>query len=243
VYRQPADEPGAVREQLVRYSVRLLSDGLAIGRAGNLSVRTSDGVLITPSGVSYHELTAAGICQIRTDGAEPLIPAAASSESPMHLAVYGATQAGAVVHTHSPEVVALSAVHDELPAIHYAITDLGGPVRVARYQRFGSDDLARAVVGALEGRRAAILANHGAVTYGATLAQAYDRALLVEWLARVYRLALSAGTPRILSVTELDEVTEHARRIRYGTAQAGDQRSTDSGGATDDHEAGVRGDP
>jgi L-fuculose-phosphate aldolase len=231
VYRQHADESGAVREQLVRYSVRLLSDGLAIGRAGNLSVRTTDGVLITPSGVSYHELTAADICQIRLDGGQPEIPAAASSESPMHLAVYGSARAGAVVHTHSPEVVALSAVHDELPAIHYAITDLGGPVRVTRYQRFGSDDLARAVVGALADRRAAILANHGAVTYGATLGEAYDRALLLEWLARVYRLALTAGTPRILSTTELDEVTEHARRIRYGKAQD-DQRPNDQDGVT-----------
>ena len=116
----------------------------------------------------------------------------------MHLAVYAATQAGAVVHTHSPEVIALSAVSDELPAIHYAITGLGGPVRVAAYTRFGSDGLARAAVDALDGRRAAILQNHGAICYGATLAEAYDRALLLEWLAHVHRLACARGTPRIL---------------------------------------------
>lgn len=134
----------------------------------------------------------------------------------MHLAIYAVTRAQAVVHTHSPEVIALSAVSDELPAIHYAIADLGGPVRVAKYYRFGSDELASAAVAALEGRRAAILANHGAVTYGATLAQAYDRALLLEWLAKVYRLAIAGGTPRALSPAGLAEVIEHARlRKRY----------------------------
>ena len=126
----------------------------------------------------------------------------------MHLAIYAATKAGrAVVHTHSPEVIALSAGRDELPAIHYAITGLGGPVRVAPYVRFGSAGLAASAVTALDGRSAVILRNHGAVTYGRDLAQAYDRALLLEWLARTYRLALSYGEPAILSAAELDEVT------------------------------------
>ena len=107
----------------------------------------------------------------------------------MHLAIYAATEAGAVVHTHSPEVIALSAAREELPAIHYAITGLGGPVRVAPYVRFGSAGLAAAAVKALDGRSAVILRNHGAVTYGRDLTQAYDRAVLLEWLARTYRLA------------------------------------------------------
>ena len=137
----------------------------------------------------------------------------------MHLAIYAATRARAVVHTHSAEVIALSAVCDELPAIHYAIAGLGGPVRVARYRRFGSQGLAQAAVTALNDRRAAILQNHGAICYGASLADAYDGALLLEWLARVYRLARSFGTPRILSTAELDDVIAETRRIGYGTGR------------------------
>jgi L-fuculose-phosphate aldolase len=137
----------------------------------------------------------------------------------MHLAIYAATSAAAVVHTHSPEVVALSASRQELPAIHYAITALGGPVRVAPYQRFGSGQLAAAAVAALDGRRAVILRNHGAVSYGADLAQAYHRALLLEWLARTYRLALAYGEPAVLSEAELDEVAAESRRRRYGTGR------------------------
>jgi len=240
----------AARDQLVRYSARLLDDGLAVGSAGNMSVRVAgtpaagtpgantplaDTVAITPSGVSYAELRPQDICLVAADGTD--LPAGTgppegnsetpSSETPMHLAIYAATRAAAVVHTHSPEVVALSAARTELPAIHYAITGLGGPVRVAPYVRFGSAGLAAAAVQALDGRSAVILRNHGAVTYGRDLAQAYDRALLLEWLARTYRLALSYGEPAILSAAELDEVTAESRRRRYG-----ERRANQPGGST-----------
>jgi L-fuculose-phosphate aldolase len=212
-------EPGehrAHREQLVSYCIRLLEDGLAVGSAGNISVRADDTVLITPSGIPYRDLGADDICPIGLDAALISGTTEPSSETPMHLAVYAATRAQAVVHTHSPEIIALSSVCDELPAIHYAIVGLGGPVRVAPYTRFGSGDLAQAAVAALEGRSAAILQNHGAITYGTTLAEAYDRALLLEWLAHVHRLACSRGKPRILTEAELGEVAAEMRRRRYG---------------------------
>jgi L-fuculose-phosphate aldolase len=227
----------AARAQLVSYSARLLDDGLAVGSAGNISVRLGELVAITPSGVSYAEMRSEDICLVTADGTEPdstepdlTEPDGAqtretpSSETPMHLAIYAATKAGAVVHTHSPEVIALSAGRQELPAIHYAITGLGGPVRVAPYVRFGSDGLAAAAVEALDGRSAVILRNHGAVTYGRDLAQAYDRALLLEWLARTYRLALCYGEPAILSAAELDEVAAESRRRRYGERRTGHER-------------------
>src|SRR5512142_2684244 len=235
MYRSDSDGLQAARDQLVSYSARLLDDGLAVGSAGNMSVRipgrvadrvpgrVTGTVAITPSGVSYAEMRPQDICLVAADGTE--LPEGnsetPSSETPMHLAIYAATRAAAVVHTHSPEVVALSAARTELPAIHYAITGLGGPVRVAPYVRFGSAGLAEAAVQALDGRSAVILRNHGAVTYGRDLAQAYDRALLLEWLARTYRLALSYGEPAILSAAELDEVTAESRRRRYGERRGG----------------------
>ena len=209
--------------QLVSYSARLLDDGLAVGSAGNMSVRAGDLVAITPSGISYTEMRPEDVCLVAMDGTEPREgnQETPSTETPMHLAIYAAAKAGAVVHTHSPEVIALSAGRDELPAIHYAITGLGGPVRVAPYVRFGSAGLAASAVTALDGRSAVILRNHGAVTYGRDLAQAYDRALLLEWLARTYRLALSYGEPAILSAADLDEVTAESRRRRYGERRSG----------------------
>jgi L-fuculose-phosphate aldolase len=206
----------AAREELASYCGRLIADGLAVGAAGNMSVRVGELIAITPSGVRYSELIPSDICIVSLTGEEVDARDTPSSELPMHLAVYQATNAAAVVHTHSAEVIALSASNDELPAVHYAIAGLGGPVRVAGYTRFGSAGLAEAAVAALAGRTAAILENHGAICYGRTLTEAYDRALLLEWLARVFRLACSYGQPRILTQAELDEVSAEARRRRYG---------------------------
>ena len=211
----------AVRAQLVSFSARLLDDGLAVGSGGNISVRVGDTVAITPSGIGYAEMGLDDVCLVTLDGAELQNTETPSTETPMHLAVYAKTKASAVVHTHSPEVIALSASRPELPAIHYAITGLGGPVRVAPYARFGSAELAAAAATALDGRSAVILRNHGAVTYGRDLAQAYDRALLLEWLARTYRLALSYGEPATVSPADLDEVTAEVRRRRYGERRGG----------------------
>ena len=222
MYATDSDELQAARARLVTYSARLLDDGLAVGSAGNMSVRVGDVVAITPSGIGYADMRPADVCLVTpagaefTDGAGRTNQETPSTETPMHLAIYAATGAQAVVHTHSPEVIALSASRDELPAIHYQITGLGGPVRVAPYVRFGSDGLAAAAVQALEGRQAVILRNHGAVTYGRDLAQAYDRAVLLEWLARTYRMALSYGEPAILSAEALAEVAAEAKRRRYG---------------------------
>jgi L-fuculose-phosphate aldolase len=221
VYATDSDELQAARAQLVSYSARLLDDGLAVGSAGNMSVRVGDIVAITPSGIGYDDMSPGDVCLITLAGTERDNQQTPSSETPMHLAIYAATGAQAVVHTHSPEVIALSAAREELPAIHYAITGLGGPVRVAPYVRFGSAALAAAAVQALDGRRAVILRNHGAVTYGRDLAQAYDRAVLLEWLARTYRLALSYGEPAILSAGALDEVAAEASRRRYGERRGG----------------------
>lgn len=138
----------------------------------------------------------------------------------MHRMIYQACAAGAVIHTHSMAAVAASASCDEIPAVHYSILRLGGPtVRVARYQTFGSGELAHSAADALAGRYAALLQNHGAVAYGSALAEAYARAELVEWLAEVWIRCAHLGEPRILDDAELAAVAEQAQRRRY--VQAG----------------------
>src|SRR3984893_5678762 len=121
MYRKGSDELATARAELVSYGARLLDDGRAVGSAGNLSVRMGDIVAITPSGIPYTDLRPADIClvtpagaQLDEDGTDHL--PTPSSETPMHLAIYAAASAAAVVHTHSPEVVALSASRPELPA-------------------------------------------------------------------------------------------------------------------------------
>jgi L-fuculose-phosphate aldolase len=100
-------------------------------------------------------------------------------------------------------------VVEELPTIHYILAVMGGPIRVAPYATFGSQELAANVLAAIEGRSGVLLANHGAVTYGPTIQVAYDRALYLEWVAEVWLRAHAlapAFTPRILDQAQMAEV-------------------------------------
>ena len=200
---------GPERSLIVQYAKRLRPDGLVVLTAGNISVRSGDLVAITPGSFDYDELTPERICVIHLDGTVAEAPLPPSSEVPMHLAVYRAVpEARAVVHTHAPYASALSTVVDELPALHYLIAELGGPVRVAPYATFGSEALAENVARALDGRTAALLGNHGTIAFGGTLEQAYSRTVLLEWLSALYLRSSLLGGPRLLPAEEIDRVAQ-----------------------------------
>lgn len=209
----------AHRSELVALARRASADGLSSGTSGNLSVRVDDTVLITPSSLDPDDTGPDDLCVVDLDGQQVGGDRRPSSEVPMHLAVYRTTSATAVVHTHSPFATALSVTIDELPAVHYNIAALGGPVRVAPYATFGSDELAANIATALDGRVAAILQNHGTIAVGRTLRQAFDRAVLLEWLCALYWRALQVGAPRILSEDDLDAVRAQSQRLHYGGAR------------------------
>jgi L-fuculose-phosphate aldolase len=208
-----------VLDDILRYGRQMVHDGLVLGTAGNISVRDGQCVAITPSTVPYDEITVESLCLLDHVGRQIAGSGRPSNETPMHISVYHATDAAAIVHTHSPVAVALSTVVDELPAIHYAIAQFGGDnVRVAGYQRFGSAELAATAVEALEGRRGVLLRNHGTLTWGHSLAEAYGLAVLLEWLASVYTQARLLGQPALVSSAELSEVVAESHRLRYGFA-------------------------
>jgi L-fuculose-phosphate aldolase len=195
------------REAIVTTCLELSRAGLVVATAGNVSVRDGDLVAVTPSGVRYATLTPDLVGVHRLDGTPVEAPLAPTSELPLHLAVYAARpEAGAVVHTHSPAATALSALVDEVPAVHYYTAMFGGPVRVAPYATYGTEELARNVVGALDGRTGCLMGNHGAVTLGPDLPAAHDKSAYLEWLCDVYLRAASAGTPRLLPAAQLDVV-------------------------------------
>jgi L-fuculose-phosphate aldolase len=209
------------RAALVRYGQRLVADHLVVGSAGNISARVGDMIVMTPSGLNYDQVTAEHVNVLDAGGTILAGTGQRSSEWPMHRKIYDLTPARAIVHTHSAFCVAIGAICDEIPAVHYSVLRFGGPtVRVAPYTTFGSDGLAGHVAAALEGRSAALLQNHGAIAYGASLEEAYDRAQLVEWMAEVYWRARLAGTPRILDREEIEAHREQARRHLYRSGGA-----------------------
>ncbi|MGY6018994.1 class II aldolase/adducin family protein [Streptomyces spinosirectus] len=196
---------------------RLGAEGLLIGTAGNVSVRVGERVAITATGAVLARLTPDQVTVVDMDGEIADGSLEPTSELDLHLGVYRRYGTCAVVHTHAPMATALSCVLDELPCIHYQLLSLGGSVRVAPYATFGTPELAESVLAALEGRGAALMANHGAVTHAPTLDKAVEHALLLEWACGVYRHAAALGTPRVLDEAEQLAVIEAAIARDYGT--------------------------
>jgi L-fuculose-phosphate aldolase len=202
----------SLRSAIISTAQDLNNRGFCPSKSGNVSVRLENGFLITPSGVQYDDLTPDDIVQIDHEGTvapstrRGLRP---SSEWRFHQAIYqNHTEAQAIVHTHSPLATALSCARKPIPAFHYMIALAGGPdIRCADYATFGTEELAQAMLKALAGRKAVLLANHGVVAFGKSLLGAASLAIEVENLARQYLTLLSAGlTPVILDDAEMARV-------------------------------------
>ncbi len=205
------------RERVVAAARRLADEGLVLGTAGNVSERDGELVAITPAGAALERVQADDIAVVELDGTRVDGPLAPTSELELHLGTYLRYQAGAVVHAHAPVSTALACVVDEVPAVHYQMVELGGAVRVARYATFGTAELARVTLDALEGRSAVLMANHGTLTYGNDLQSAVQRTLLLEWVCTVYWRAASIGSPRALDDAQLRAVQEELERRHYGS--------------------------
>jgi len=171
----------------------LARSGLVVGSAGNVSARVGDLIAVTPTGARLATLTPEKIALVDLDGTLVDGPLAPTSELPLHLAVYAHSDAAAVVHTHPP---------------------------MAPYATVGTPELATSVVEALEGRCAAMMACHGAVTYGSDLESAVDATELLEWACGVYIHASACGTPRVLSEDERAAVAEALAAYEYGRTAA-----------------------
>jgi L-fuculose-phosphate aldolase len=196
---------------------RLAAEGLLIGTAGNVSVRAGDRVAVTATGAVLARITPDQVTVVDLDGTVVAGTLRPTSELELHLGVYRRYGTAAVVHTHAPMATAVSCVLDELPCIHYQLLAVGGTVRVAPYATFGTPELAASVLDALDGRGAALMANHGAVTHAPTLDQAVEHALLLEWACGVYQRAAAMGRPRVLDEGQQLAVIEAALARDYGT--------------------------
>ncbi len=192
------------RLDLIAAAQEMARRGLAQGTSGNLSSRVEGGVLITPSAIPYGELRPDMIPLLREDGSfegayRP------SSEWRFHLDILvSRPEIGGVVHHHAPYTTALAMARREIPACHYMIARFGGaPVRCAGYALFGTAELSELVVDALKDRTACLMANHGGLALGTTVAAALGAATELEALAQHYALSLSVGGPILLSEAEV----------------------------------------
>lgn len=200
------------RQAIVDACKFMQAEGLIVGTAGNVSVRVGDKVAISPSGVSYDILTADMVGVHAMDGSPIEADLQPSSELPLHLSVYNATDAQAITHNHAPASTAIGLVVDEIPMSHYYSTLFGGPIRVAPYARFGTDELATNVTDALNGRLGALMGNHGAITIGPNLEKALSLLPYLEYVCEVHLRAMWTGQPiKILTDEQIADSSENIK--------------------------------
>jgi L-fuculose-phosphate aldolase len=217
------------RTEVAEACRRLAREGLVIGTAGNVSAAaTDDAIAVSPTGAVLAELVPAQVAVVDRGGRLVEGELEPTSELGLHLGIYERYEAGAVVHTHAPMGTALSCVLDELPCVHYGMLLLGGTVPVAPYETFGTPELAAVVLDALEGKTAALMANHGAIAHAPDMAAAVDRALLLEWACTVYWRAAAIGEPSTLDEAQRQAVVTAALARGYGTTRPA--RGEDEGG-------------
>lgn len=216
------DHERAARQSLIDHCSAMNASGLSLGTSGNASLRWGEGLLITPTGRAYDRLQPEDIVYLNADGACPPGQLLPSSEWRFHCDILrNFADTNAVVHVHSTYATALACLGLGIPSFHYMVAVAGGAdIPCADYATFGTAELSANILRALRGHKACLMANHGQVATGKTLADAYALALEVENLARQYALARSLGQTRDLPAEEMARVIEKFRSY-------GQQRSDD----------------
>ncbi len=197
----------ALRESLLGTVRKMAELALNKGTSGNCSVRCRDGFLVTPSGMSVEQMTAAGMVYMQLDGSYEQAKKP-SSEWRFHRDILvNRPEINAVIHTHSMFATTLACLHKDIPPFHYMIAVAGGDtIRCAPYALFGSQALSDNALAALHERKACLLANHGMIVLGCDLEDALAVAIEVENLCEQYWRALQIGNPHLLSEPEMREV-------------------------------------
>ncbi len=198
------------RELIVEHGRKLLTAGLTKGTGGNLSLYAPDeGVCaISPSGVHYDEIRPEDVVLIYPDGSVVEGDRNPSSEYAMHTIFYRERpEVRSVVHTHSPFATTLAVLNWEMPPHHYIVALAGPTVRCAPYRTFGTEELAQVALEYMQDRKAVFLQNHGVLTVGGSLEEAFYIAEELEFTAEVYWRARTVGEPTILPDDEVARLT------------------------------------
>ena len=212
------------RNKIIEYSLKLNSTNLSPLRSGNISIRTNEddkeGYLITPSGKKYETLKPKDIVFMGLNDEANKNESAnkPSSEWRFHRDIYlNKKEANAIVHAHSPHATAVSAHGKTIPPFHYMIALAGGEdIKCAEYATFGTEELSKNIIKALNERSACLMSNHGQVAFGKNLDQAFELAQEIENICHQYTITLKLGEPKILSFEEMKKVLDKAKDYKKG---------------------------
>lgn len=205
------------RRELINYGKKLLNEGYTLGTGGNLSIydREQKLMAITPSGIAFEAIEPEDIVIMKLDGTIVDGKRKQSSEWRMHKLFYERrTDINAVIHGHTIYSTVFGVLRRDLPASHYMIAVAGKDVKCAEYASFGTSELAENAFNAMTDRKAVILANHGILTGGADLADAYNVLEEVEYVSQIHIMAESIGEPINLKDEEMNRMEK--RFENYG---------------------------
>ena len=202
----------AIREELALLAKSLFDRGYSVGTAGNISVRLSDGYLMTPTNSCLGRLDPARISKLAPDWSH-LSGDKPSKEVFLHRAVLTARpEAGAVVHLHSTHATAISCLAPEggdaeiPPLTPYFVMRIGRRLPCVAYYRPGDAAMEPAVHAAAKAAKALLLANHGPVVSGATLTDAVHAAEELEEAAKLALLLRDVPGVRRLTSAQVDDL-------------------------------------
>ena len=199
-----------LRAEIVEAGQRLYFKNLVAACDGNISARLGpDEYLVTPTGVSKGFFTAGQILTVRGDGTVVSGDGRPTREVHMHLAVYRARpDVCGVVHAHPPTATAYACVKGALDRVLLPEVVFGlGEIRQARYALPTTDQVPASILKVLTPRcNAILLSNHGAVTLGTTVMQAYYNMETLEAVAMIDSQARAIGMPRYLTRPQVREL-------------------------------------
>jgi len=207
-----------ITSEIIKYSKMLNSKKLSALRSGNISVRYKNGFYITPSGKKYSSLKNKDIVFVTLEGVFDIKNGIPSSEWKFHQDIYrNKKDAKAIVHAHSTNATAISTHKKDIPAFHYMVAMAGGHnIKCAKYATYGTRELSKNILKALNGRKACLIANHGQIAFDVNLSKAFELAEEVENISLQYITALKLGNPKILSLKEMNKVLSKAKNYKRG---------------------------
>ena len=198
------------KKEIVKYSKLFTTEIFSPIRSGNISIRSKlnnkEGFFISPSGKINCELTIKDIVFVSLNGdiekhKKP------SSEWRFHLDLYNSTECNAIVHAHSKFAVVCSCLYKKIPPFHYMIALTGKKsIKVANYALFGSKKLSINILNAIKGSKSCLISNHGQISIGNNLPDAYELANEVELLCEYYYYCRLQKHPKILNNKEMQSV-------------------------------------
>ncbi len=219
------------RKKLILIAQKMQAKGINQGKSGNLSIRITGGMLITPSSIPYEEMKSDDLIAIdlngenlyknitykKEEGNKP------SSEWKLHADILKTRpEINAILHCHSIHATAIACHGKGIPSFHYMTAIAGGSdIKCAPYETFGSKELSGKALSALENRYACLLAQHGQVAIAEDLDKALEIAIEVETLAHIYISACQLGEPNHINESEMKIVLKKFKEINYCNSKIG----------------------